>query len=79
MFSIRAVPTQPVAEPDSSYSDQGGEPSWILGCSKDSNLAYAADTLSLDRALKQRRDDLALEQHEDDEGGYQDQNRARAQ
>lgn len=34
---------------------------------------------SLDRALEKRRDDLALEQHEDDEGGNQDQNRAGTQ
>lgn len=34
---------------------------------------------SLDRALEQRRDDLALEQYKDDEGGKQDQYRASAQ
>ena len=31
---------------------------------------------SLDRALEQRHDDLALKQHKDDEGGYQNQDRA---
>jgi hypothetical protein len=30
------------------------------------------DKSSLDRALKQRCDDLTLEQHKDDESGYQD-------
>ena len=35
--------------------------------------------LSLDRALEQRCDDLALEQHEHDQSGYQDQDRAGAQ
>jgi hypothetical protein len=34
---------------------------------------------SLDRALEKRQDYLALEQHEDDEGGNQDQDRASAQ
>ena len=33
----------------------------------------------LDRALEQRRDDLALEQREEHEGGQQDQDRAGAQ
>ena len=33
---------------------------------------------SLDRALKQRLDNLALEQHENEESGYQDQDGAGA-
>ena len=46
------------------------------------NLAHSASAprgSSLDRALEQRRDDLALEEHKDDESGNQDQNRAGAQ
>src|ERR1041385_5724152 len=34
---------------------------------------------SLDRTFEQRRDNLALEQYEDDEGGEQDQDRASTQ
>ena len=34
---------------------------------------------SLDRALQQRFDNLALEQHENEESGYEDQDRAGAQ
>ena len=34
---------------------------------------------AFDRALEQRRDDLALENHEDDESGHQEQDRAGAQ
>lgn len=33
---------------------------------------------SFDRTLEQRLDNLALEQHEHEEGGYQDQDRAGA-
>jgi hypothetical protein len=43
------------------------------------NPLLQAPLLTFYGALQQRNDDLALEEHEEDQGGYQDQNRAGAQ